>query len=440
MGILRKLAIAGLAFSLTALPATAAFAARHVALVIGNDQYQNLPKLQKAVADAHSYAEVLKAKGFDQVILKNDLGRSQMDEAIAAFLDQIEPGDTAVFAYSGHGWSDGTNNYLVGTDAPVTGSQDFLARISIPLKNGTNGILDEMDKKGAILMVAVIDACRDNPFTPPAGKRSIGLSRGMARIDPPTGTFVVFSAGAGQSALDRLSDSDTDPNSVFTRVFVPALRADMTLQEAIKTTQEQVVALAKSIQENQRPAYYDEVVGRACLSANCNSGAAAASNPPVAPVPAAAPPHPVAAPEQAGAQVRSTYGDWQISCTTPTGTQHEQCVLMQFVNAEDRENVGLTVVIVKTDDKKRVMRILTPLGVLLPSGLGLKIDDTDMGRAGFVRCLPNGCLAEVMLEDKLLARLEGGKTATFIIFQTPDEGIGIPIALNGFGSGVDNLP
>jgi invasion protein IalB len=78
--------------------------------------------------------------------------------------------------------------------------------------------------------------------------------------------------------------------------------------------------------------------------------------------------------------------------------------------------------------------------VLLPSGLGLKIDDNDMGRAGFVRCLPNGCVAEVILEDQLLTRLKAGGTATFIIFQTPEEGIGIPISLNGFGPGYDTLP
>jgi invasion protein IalB len=78
--------------------------------------------------------------------------------------------------------------------------------------------------------------------------------------------------------------------------------------------------------------------------------------------------------------------------------------------------------------------------VLLPSGLGLKIDNADMGRAGFVRCLPNGCVAEVILEDKLLNQLQTGKQATFIIFQTPEEGIGIPISLNGFGPGYDALP
>lgn len=149
----------------------------------------------------------------------------------------------------------------------------------------------------------------------------------------------------------------------------------------------------------------------------------------------------VAPPSQGEPPVRSTHGDWQVRCDTPAGAQSEQCVLMQFVTAEDRDNVGLTVIILKTADKKaRIMRILAPLGVLLPSGLGLKIDATDMGRAGFVRCLPNGCVAEVILEEKLLTAMQTGKTATFIIFQTPEEGIGIPISLNGFAPGFDALP
>jgi invasion protein IalB len=139
--------------------------------------------------------------------------------------------------------------------------------------------------------------------------------------------------------------------------------------------------------------------------------------------------------------VRSTHGDWQIRCDTPAGSQNEQCVLMQFVTAEDRDNVGLTVIILKTADRQaRIMRILAPLGVLIPSGLGLRVDQTDMGRTGFVRCLPNGCVAEVILDDTLLNTLRNGKTATFIISQTPEEGIGIPISLAGFGPGFDSLP
>jgi invasion protein IalB len=139
--------------------------------------------------------------------------------------------------------------------------------------------------------------------------------------------------------------------------------------------------------------------------------------------------------------VRSVHGDWQIRCDTPPGAQGEQCALIQSVVAEDRSNAGLTVIVLKTaDQKSKLMRVVAPLGVLLPSGLGLKLDNQDVGRAGFVRCLPNGCVAEVVMDDKLLGQLRTAKTATFIIFETPEEGIGFPLSLNGIGEGYDKLP
>ena len=139
--------------------------------------------------------------------------------------------------------------------------------------------------------------------------------------------------------------------------------------------------------------------------------------------------------------VKSVHKDWQIRCDTPPGAKSEQCALIQSVTAEDRANVGLTVIVLKTADaKSRLMRVVAPLGVLLPSGLGLKIDNADIGRAGFVRCLPNGCIAEVVMDDELIKKLRTGKTSTFIIFQTPEEGIGFPMSLAGFGEGYDKLP
>ena len=111
-------------------------------------------------------------------------------------------------------------------------------------------------------------------------------------------------------------------------------------------------------------------------------------------------------PASAQGAVKSVHGDWQIRCDNPPGAQGEQCALIQSVTAEDRPNVGLTVIVLKTaDQKSRLMRVLAPLGVLLPSGLGLKIDKTDVGRAGFVRCLPNGCVAEVVMDETLLKQL-----------------------------------
>lgn len=148
-------------------------------------------------------------------------------------------------------------------------------------------------------------------------------------------------------------------------------------------------------------------------------------------------------PAQALAQgeVKSKHGDWDLRCDTPAGAKNQQCVIMQFVTAQDRENVGLSVVVMKTADKQaRILRVLAPLGVLLPRGLGLRIDNTDMGTTGFIRCLPNGCVSEVLMDDTLIQQLRKGKQAMFIIFQTPEEGIGVPISLAGFGEGFDALP
>jgi invasion protein IalB len=100
-------------------------------------------------------------------------------------------------------------------------------------------------------------------------------------------------------------------------------------------------------------------------------------------------------------EVKAKYGDWDMRCDTPPGAQTQQCVIMQFVTAEDRDNVGLSVVVMKTADKQaRILRVLAPLGVLLPRGLGLQIDETDMGTTGFIRCLPNGCVSEVLMDDR----------------------------------------
>jgi invasion protein IalB len=148
-----------------------------------------------------------------------------------------------------------------------------------------------------------------------------------------------------------------------------------------------------------------------------------------------------AAEPRAQGLVKNTFADWQLRCETPAGARNEQCALVQNVAAEDRPNVSLLVIVLKTaDGKSRLLRVVAPLGVLLPHGLGLKIDQVDIGRAQFVRCLTTGCVAEVVMEDALIEQLKNGKTATFIVFQTPEEGIGIPVSLNGFRPGFDSLP
>jgi invasion protein IalB len=150
---------------------------------------------------------------------------------------------------------------------------------------------------------------------------------------------------------------------------------------------------------------------------------------------------PAAAQTGATGTVKSQHGAWNIVCDRPAGAPADQCALLQNVVAEDRPEVGLSVVALKTSDgKARILRILAPLGILLPNGLGLYVDGKDIGRAQFVRCFNDGCYAEVILADELLSTLSGGKSATFIVFQTPEQGIGIPVDLAGFGDGFQALP
>jgi len=139
--------------------------------------------------------------------------------------------------------------------------------------------------------------------------------------------------------------------------------------------------------------------------------------------------------------MKSRHGEWALICDTPPGASSEQCALVQNVVAEDRQEMGLSVVVLRTADRQsELLRVLAPLGVLLPNGLGLYVDDNEIGNAFFTRCFNDGCYAEVVLEDKLVETLKNGTTATFIVFQTPEEGIGIPIDLAGFTEGFAALP
>jgi len=154
--------------------------------------------------------------------------------------------------------------------------------------------------------------------------------------------------------------------------------------------------------------------------------------------------------------LKSNYGDWQLRCekTPPPAAgqkEGEQCILLQSLVDDQsvidgqKVEINLVVVVLRATDpkagnaRKPILRVIAPLGVLLPRGLGLKIDQEVIGSTGFVRCLANGCVAEVELDDALIAKLKAGKEALFVIFLPPDDGRGLPLNLNGFEQGFSQL-
>ena len=249
-----------LAFLLLAFlaPASPALAASRVALVIGNNAYENVPKLQKAANDATAVSAALAKLGFD-VVTAEDVGRRAMSRALVELEGRLEPGDTALLYFAGHGFAIDGTNYLLPVDVPRAGPGE--AGLVTDASFSANSLAQRLQDKGAATVILILDACRDNPFAR-AGTRSIGLSRGLTRMDPAEGMFVLFSAGQGQSALDRLSDDDDNPNSVFTRTLLKELAVPgQSMVRIAKQTQAKVRDLAAEIHHVQVPAYYDQIVG-----------------------------------------------------------------------------------------------------------------------------------------------------------------------------------
>ena len=228
-------------------------AAHRLALVIGNDSYQHADVLRNARADAKAVAASLQSLGFT-VTLKQDLTLQQMKVALRSFKASVAGGDEVVFYFSGHGVQFGGTNYLIPVDL-VPENEEQVADDAIGLQR----VLDDLSEQKARFSLAIIDACRDNPFK--GSGRAIG-KRGLAPVQAATGQMVLYSAGAGQEALDRLGDSDTDPNGLFTRILIKEIRnPGVPANQLLKNVSYQVVRLAKGVNHEQVPALYDQTIG-----------------------------------------------------------------------------------------------------------------------------------------------------------------------------------
>jgi len=228
--------------------------ANRKALLIGNDAYANVSRLETARADASALARVLGEMGY-KVTLRLDLDERAMKGVLRQFRSEVEGGDEVVFFFAGHGVQIGGSNYLLATDIRKE-SEEQVRDDGIALQR----VLDEMSERRVKLTVAMIDACRDNPFPKVAG-RSIG-TRGLAPTTAATGQMVIFSAGAGQQALDRLGPQDRDPNGLFTRTLLREIRTPgMRVDNVIREVRKKVVESARTVGHEQVPAIYDQVVG-----------------------------------------------------------------------------------------------------------------------------------------------------------------------------------
>jgi len=226
---------------------------RRLALVIGNDGYQHVGILRNARADAQAMAKGLEATGFSTT-LKLDVTEKELKAALRTFKAQLQGGDVVVFFFSGHGVQLGGANYLLPID--IRGdSEDQVKDEAVPLQR----VLDDLQEQKAKFSLAILDACRNNPFK--STGRALG-GRGLAPTTAATGQMVLFSAGTGQQALDSLGGQDRDSNGLFTRVLLREMRKPgLPVDRVLRNVRAEVVKLARGVGHEQVPALYDQALG-----------------------------------------------------------------------------------------------------------------------------------------------------------------------------------
>jgi len=246
--------------------------ARRLALVIGNDNYAQVSRLDKAGNDAESMAKELEGAGFE-VSLKRDLGYRKMVVAFEEFYDKVKGGDEVVVFYAGHGVQTERGAYLLPTDVEGE-TQSQIEKISYSVNN----LLEELDRVKARFSLIVVDACRDNPLR--SRGRTIGIARGLSAPDIAKGQMVIFSAGRNQKALDSLNAEDKHPNGVFTREFLSRMRTPgLSVENLAIEVKNAVEKLAMTVKHEQRPLIVNDSTGDFFFFPAARTAAAAPASP-----------------------------------------------------------------------------------------------------------------------------------------------------------------
>ena len=222
------------------------------ALLIGNAEYEGTSRLVNTIPDVRALEGALKDLEFNAVSREENLTLRQMMAAVRRFTAGLEAGDLALFYYSGHGVQVSNKNYLLPVDYERETQPAEVSYAALSVKR----VQDMLKGTGAKVRVLVLDACRNNPY---GDGRSAG--GGLAAMDAE-GDLIVYATGAG----DVASDNAAGELGLYMTHLLPELRGErVELKEAFDRTRAAVYEAATERGESQRPAQYEDLIGRVYL-------------------------------------------------------------------------------------------------------------------------------------------------------------------------------
>lgn len=190
-------------------------AAKQVALVIANSGYEHTSQLANPPRDAALISGALREAGFNTVEIAQDVTQSQFMAQLREFRSMADGADAALVYFAGHGIESKGINWLLPIDAALDAEKD------LPFEAVEFGrILDTIE--GAKLRIAVLDACRNNPFAGRWSSDSRSVSRGLAPLEVDD-MLVIYAAAPGNFAFDGAGGNSPFALALARRIVQPGL-------------------------------------------------------------------------------------------------------------------------------------------------------------------------------------------------------------------------
>jgi tetratricopeptide (TPR) repeat protein len=225
---------------------------KRLALVIGNSNYEKGP-LKNPVNDALLMAENLKALNFDVILDTNIETIIQFNDVVRKFGDLRDQYNVGLIYYAGHGIQINDVNYLLAT------KEEYLSEFDVEDKAlSVQKIMRYLTERTNEVNVLILDACRNNPFEKnwTTVSRSGELSKGLAKLSPPTGSLIAYSTDAGNTA----SDGD-QKNSIYCLSLTKNMNIeDISLDQVFRNVRREVLS---SSDGKQRPVEASQLTGTA---------------------------------------------------------------------------------------------------------------------------------------------------------------------------------
>jgi len=240
-----------------------------MALVIGNSNYANLPKLSNPANDARAIADTLNLMGYKARLLI-DGSEHNIRREIRQFANDSEKADVAFVFYAGHGAQVNGNNYLLPIDMDIPRTEVDIQFSGLKVDDLVNSIRSNTK-------IVFLDACRDNPalfknLVKGRGSSPAGLAPAASsnfEQKPGGGIFIAYATDAG-----AVADDGAGKHSPFTQALLRNIQKPISIDDMFSLVTKEVRLVTRNA---QRPYKYASLENIVCVVPNCSSSSNSAS-------------------------------------------------------------------------------------------------------------------------------------------------------------------